>query len=338
MATKWVDFTELKRSVPIREVLERYGYLAGLIEKKPGKLVGPCPLHGGKNATSFHVDTDRNIWNCFSGCRTPAGKSGGNVLDLVMVVEQCEIRDAGLKLAEWFGLDFDRTRRDGTAKDSAKVSEKSDGESDACHTSQQVDDDVVNPPLARPLQNLNHDHPYLAERGLTVPTIKHFGVGHCTRGIMRGRIAIPIHDDEGQLVAYAGRAVSEELASEKGKYRLPDNFKKSHVVWNLHRVREHEGRGLVVVEGFFGAMTLHQTGFPNVVALMGSTLSDRQEQLLLCHTDRLALMLDGDDAGTACKRDLWSRLVRKLYIRDIHLEDGEQPDSLDADRIRTLLS
>ena len=77
MAGKWIDFTELKRLVPIRVVLDRYGFLAGLSEKKPGKLVGPCPIHGGKGKASFNVDTDKNIFNCFSKC------GGGNVLDLV---------------------------------------------------------------------------------------------------------------------------------------------------------------------------------------------------------------------------------------------------------------
>ena len=67
-------------------------------------------------------------------------------------------------------------------------------------------------------------------------------------------------------------------------------------------------------------------------------ISEEQEKLIVTQFDRLALMLDGDDAGLACKRDIWKRLVQKLYIRDIHLEDGEQPDSLSAERIQALLS
>ena len=49
-------------------------------------------------------------------------------------------------------------------------------------------------------------------------------------------------------------------------------------------------------------------------------------------------MLDGDEAGIACKRDIWKRLVRRIYIRDIHLEDGEQPDDLADDRLQALLT
>ena len=73
MATTWINLTELKRQVAIRAVLERHGFLAQLTEKKPGKLVGPCPLHGGTNKTSFSVDTERNIYNCFADCGGRAG-------------------------------------------------------------------------------------------------------------------------------------------------------------------------------------------------------------------------------------------------------------------------
>lgn len=324
MPSRWIDFTALKRQVRIRDVLARYGFLDKLEEKKPGKLVGPCPIHGGKNGTSFNVDAEKNIFNCFSNC------GGGNVLDLVVKLEECSIREAGVKLADWFGLTFERSN--GTEKKTAKVSEKSEEDAAAAHTSRSA-----NKPLERPLTRLKHDHPYLFERGLTVETIKAFGVGYCTRGLMRGRIAIPIHNVAGELVAYAGRAVEDALASEKGKYRLPDGFKKSHELYNLCAAKG-AGAGLVVVEGFFGAMKVHQAGFPNVVALMGSTLSDEQERLLLAHTDRLALMFDGDDAGYKCLREFYGRLRRRLYLREIHLGDGEQPDSLDAERIRGLLS
>ena len=108
MATRWIDFAELKRQVSITDVLARYGILDGLRVKKPGKLVGSCPIHGGKNGTSFNVDSDKNIFHCFSQC------GGGNVLDLVMKLEDCSIREAGEKLSDWFELSFDR--RGGIAK------------------------------------------------------------------------------------------------------------------------------------------------------------------------------------------------------------------------------
>lgn len=329
MATRWIDFTALKRQVSIRDVLARYGLLDRLREKKDGKLVGACPIHGGKNGTSFNVDTKKNVFHCFSEC------GGGNILDLVMKMEQCTIREAGEKLADWFGLQFERRSRSPAAEPPQVTQARS--EQAAAHTSERVDAPRVNPPLERPLRDLNPDHPYLVERGLTVPTIKVFGLGHCTRGLMRGRIAIPIHDEHGDLVAYAGRAVDDRLAEERGKYRLPDGFKKSAVLFNLHRAKELAGRWLIVVEGFFGSFKVHQAGFANVVALIGSTLSEQQEQLLIDHGDRLDLMFDGDAAGTKCLREFYGRLRRRLYLREIHLDAGEQPDRLSEERIRELL-
>jgi DNA primase len=330
VATRWIDFTELKHRVSIRDVLTRYGYLNRLSEKKPGKLAGACPIHGGKNSTSFQVDTEKNVFNCFSQC------GGGNILDLVMKIEKCGIREAGEKLADWFELRFERTKKS-EAAEPTRTSPETSGTA-AAHRQMPVDAPRVNPPLERPLRDLNPDHPYLVTRGLTIPTIKTFGVGYCTRGLLRGRIAIPIHDDQAVLVAYAGRAVKEDLAEGTGKYRLPEGFKKSFVLFNLHRAKEHAGRGLIVVEGFFDCFKVHEAGFPNVVALMGSTLSEHQEQLLLAHTDRLALMFDGDDAGTKCLREFYGQLRQRIYLRELHLGAGEQPDRLSEDRLRKLLS
>ena len=330
MATRWIDFTALKRQVSIRDVLSRYGLLAGLHEKKPGRLVGPCPIHGGKNGTSFNVDLEKNVFHCFSQC------GGGNVLDLVMKIEGCTIREAGEKLADWFGLSWTRRRKGEQAPEAANPTPPKAAA--PSHTSERNGADRANPSLERPLTGLNPDHPYLVERGLTVPTIKTFEIGYCTRGLMRGRIAIPIHDERGDLVAYAGRAVDPAFAAEKGKYRLPDGFKKSFVLFNLHRAVQNADRHLIVVEGFFDCFKLTQAGAGNVVALMGATLSEAQERLLLAHSDRLTLFFDGDDAGTKCLREFYARLRRRTHLREIHLESGEQPDRLTEDRIRELLS
>jgi DNA primase len=132
------------------------------------------------------------------------------------------------------------------------------------------------------LKSLDPEHAYLQERGFSPETIAAFGVGMCTgKGITAGRIAIPIHNELGELVAYAVRWPGIPPEGD-GKYKLPMGFHKSLVVYNLHRAREHaKSAGLIVVEGFFDAMRLWQAGFPNVVALMGSALSEAQEALIV---------------------------------------------------------
>jgi DNA primase len=70
---------------------------------------------------------------------------------------------------------------------------------------------------------------------------------------------------------------------------------------------------------------------------MGAAMTEQQEELLVAATDRLSLMLDGDEAGVAGLRRVYGRLRRRVYLKEIHLEEGEQPDSLAVDRLKALL-
>jgi DNA primase len=201
---------------------------------------------------------------------------------------------------------------------------------------------TVNPPLKFALKSLDAAHPYLIERGFRAETIAHFGVGLCTgKGIMAGRIAIPIHNEQGELVAYAGRWPGIPPDGE-GKYKLPTGFHKSHVVYNLHRAKDDaKGQGLIVVEGFFDCMRLHQAGISNVVALMGSSLSDEQEALIVAAVGpqgKVALMFDEDDAGWKGREDALSRLSSRVHVKVIGLgEEGTQPDTLSPESLAQYL-
>ena len=196
----------------------------------------------------------------------------------------------------------------------------------------------VNPPLKFALKSLDPEHAYLKARGFTPETIAAFGVGYCTgKGIMAGRVAIPIHNEHGELVAYAGRWPGIPAEGE-GKYKLPAGFHKSLVVYNLHRAQEHaKGAGLIVVEGFFDAMRLHAAGFPHVVTLMGSALSEAQEELLVNAVGlggKIALMFDEDEAGWKGREEAQVRLSSRVYVRVIGLgEEGRQPDNLSDEEL-----
>src|SRR4051794_20579132 len=117
------------------------------------------------------------------------------------------------------------------------------------------------------------DHPYLRERGVPEALAATFGLTFAEKGIMAGRVCIPIHNHAGELVAYAGRWVGSDETIPEGeeKYKLPKGFQKNLELFNLHRV-EH-CRHLVVVEGYFGAIRLHGLRVPTI-ALMGSSIAD----------------------------------------------------------------
>lgn len=327
----------------MEQILSHYGLLEAM-KRSGDNLSGCCPIHKGTNPTQFRVSVSKNVWNCFSEC-----KRGGNVVDFIARMEDVSPYAAAQKAIEWFHLDPEKvytagdraTNKPGAtpvAKES--VSKPKPVAESATPSVTQAESDAPNPPLKFRLDKLQRDHPYLIERGLTLETLVDFGVGYCDKGMMAGRIAIPIHSVEGQVVAYAGRHVGDPQEGTP-KYKLPPGFRKSLELFNLDRAKTESGP-LVVVEGFFDAMILHQLGHRKVVALMGSSLSLAQEALIRhfsAHSDQILVMLDEDDAGRAARGEVAARLARFAFVR-IHAfaEEGQQPAHLTADEVSALFS
>lgn len=143
----------------------------------------------------------------------------------------------------------------------------------------------------------------------------------------------PIHDSHGQLVAYAGRSIDgSEL-----RYLFPPGFRKSQVVFNLHRAVGCPAGSAVVGEGFFDCLRVHQAGYRNVVGLMGISLSEAQEQTLLQCFRQLVLMLDGDETGRRATQQLAARLLGKLSLSVAAVPSGSQPDQLSSEEIDRIL-
>jgi len=144
---------------------------------------------------------------------------------------------------------------------------------------------------------------------------------------------IPIHNQHGGLVADSGRAIDQT----EPKYRLPAGFRKSQVLFNLHRVLRRRDRTLILVEGFFDTFKIHQAGYHNVAALMGSRLSDRQAELVGTYFDHVVLMLDGDEAGNAGTIAAATVLSPIVAVETVELARGAQPDQLASEEISQVL-
>lgn len=339
MGKDWVDFQEVKAAVSVEMALAHYGVTLRRVNKHSLRGACPLPIHPkGSNQKSFGVSTGKNAWSCqVPDCvASRIGRKGGNVLDFVAVMEDCSIRDAALRLRDWFHVGEDVGEDDVPSEDVPDAEPtreepvaRREGESDA-------ETEPVNAPLDFALQGVDSAHPYLRTRGILEETAEAFGVGHFPgKGSMAGRVVIPIHNESGQPVAYAGRS----LGDEKPKYKLPAGFQKSLVLYNLHRaLKAREGSAVVVVEGYFDAMKVSQAGFRRVVALMGATLSDHQERLLVEDFESVALMLDGDEAGREGETAISSRLIEQTFVRIVRVPDGKQPDQLSSDAIRELLA
>jgi len=198
-----------------------------------------------------------------------------------------------------------------------------------------------NRPLGFTLRPLDGDHPYLHERGLSKETVMTFGLGYCGHGMLAGWIAIPIHNVAGKLVAYAGRWPGE-TPQNVSKYKLPRGFRKSLELFNLHRAMMADAsRPLVVVEGFFGCMNVWQAGHRRVVALMGSMLSQPQEELIanaVGSAGKAILLFDEDEAGRKGRAEARDRLARSINVEVVRFSaEGMQPDRFPAAKLLELL-
>jgi 5S rRNA maturation endonuclease (ribonuclease M5) len=268
------------------------------------------------------VNLARQVWSCHSASCIAArhGRIGGHVIDLVAIMERCSLRQAGIRLQDWFGGSVPTTSRSTPLRPVAVAVESSAAQ--------------PNRPLGFALQGIDTRHRYLTQRGISPATARWFGVGmYHGAGFLAGRCVIPIRDEEGRLVAYAGRAVN----GEEPKYRFPAGFRKSQVLFNLDRAILSDGHNVIVVEGFFDALKVYQAGHPAVVALMGSSFSQRQSELLLSHFASVTLMLDGDQPGRRAAEVMAKLLRPKMRVNKVELPSRVQPDQLSSAEINVLV-
>jgi DNA primase len=327
----YIDFAEVKAAGSLEKILNHYGLMPTLKRSGSESLRGCCPIHKGTSPEQFSVTLSKNAWKCFSECQR-----GGNQLDFVTRMENCTLHEAAWKVNEWFGLGLEKkvaqsAKKSRTRNPEVKTaledhpptaenrnagnSRPSDSRQSEKTTQEETGE---NPPLAFTLRDLDCQHPYLSDRGLALETITEFGLGHCPKGIMAGRIGIPIHNADGKIVAYAGRWPGAPPEG-KEKYRLPAGFKKSLEMYNIHRaLAESAANPLVVVEGFFDVMRLWQLGIRRVIAIMGTNLSDAQEEMIreaLQEDDKVLLSLDDDEAGQNATPAILNRIARFAFVR-----------------------
>lgn len=336
----FIDYAAVKAATTIEMVLQHYGLLEKMNPKGPDTLRGCCPVHHGTDDSQFAVTLSKNLWRCFSdvGC-----VSGGNHLDLVKCVENCTLHEAAWRMNEWFSLGMEKQAAERTrpSRSSPPSKEKSSPAKSERKSTPVAEKPVVvtepeeepgeNKPLAFALQNLDASHPYLAERGLTPETIAEFGLGFCSKGIMAGRIAIPIHNPAGELIGNAGRWPGDPPEG-KDKYRLPGEFKKTLELFNAHRAfAESAELPLVIVPSYFAVFSFWKRGFNRVVALMGTSLSSRQEELIRNHVapaGRIVLLLGHGIEGKEARLRIAARLAEHGFVRSFPFSEDIRPSEL----------
>jgi len=301
--SNWVDFAAIQQSLPLAPLLRHYQ--VKLRRGGRDQYRGRCPIHRGEGPEAFHANLSQNLLHCFS-CG-----AGGSVLDFVAAMEGCDLREAALRLQQETSLPSGPAAG---AEGTPTVTKKRGRPA----------------PLGFTLGGIDSTHPYLAARGIDKATAEQFGVGvYSGAGIFSGRLVIPIHNQHGELVAYCGRAVE----GSEPRYRFPPGFAKSEILFNFHRAAAANKPAVIVVEGFFDCLKLHQAGVRSVVALMGSALYPSQECLLIERFRHVMLILDGDAAGRHATAEIAPRLRAHCFVQVMHLAPDTQPDQMTSQEV-----
>lgn len=324
----WINFKTLREKLKFEDVLRHYKVE---VRRKGDQHLGSCPLpnhNGRRNVPSFSANLEKGIFQCF-GCGVK-----GNTLEFAARMENIDpangsaLRKVAVKLQEEFFPKGGSVRRE-------EESVKKDVSTPLADLPV-----FVNAPLDFELKGLEHGHPYLLGRGFELKTIVHFGIGFCSRGLLKDRVAISLHDHEGKLIGYAGRVIDDSMVSEENpRYIMPPKrtregtsyeFDKTLFLYNGFRIKA-PCDNLIVVGGFPSVWWLTQHGHLNVVATMGADCSGKQAELigsLVKPSGRVWVMPDGDKAGERFGQSAVLQVARHRFVRWVKLGEGLQPTDL----------
>lgn len=334
---KFIDYRTLKAELAFPIVLSHYGIHHNA--NRDQDMIS-CPFHDD-DQPSCSVNKSKGMFRCF-GCGTQ-----GNVLAFICAKEDLDdqnpdelAKGAHYAIEHILGrkpADFARKKLL-KGKSTRKAVSSSKGQPEKQSTVKE--ENKFNKPLTFELKNLVQNHVALDERGITQDTIQVFGLGYCQKGIMQGRLVVPIHNATGELIAYAGRWPNGKPPGGEGKYKLPSGFNKSIELFNQHRAKtmleDHKWETpLVIVEGFWSVFRLHSAEIP-CVATFGSDFSDAQALAIANLTDEAIIIYDGDEAGREGMQRAAGVLSQHVFTRCMRLADGEKPDTMNLDDLRDI--
>jgi DNA primase len=313
--------------------------------RKAGRnWVGLCPFHSEKTP-SFNVNPERQFFHCF-GC-----KVGGDVFHFVEETEKIGFLEAAELLSRRAGIPIPERRPGERGQRAALL----DVLEQAAVAYEQWLADPATGAAARA---------YLEHRGITRDTVKTFRLGLAPAGwehlaerlksragedvllaaglvrrrekgtgvydYFRDRLTVPLVITGGAVVGFGARALGDEPPKYLNSPETPV-YHKGAFLFGLDVARRHVAATaeLVMVEGYFDAIALHQAGVAHTVATSGTALTPEQARLAHRVTERVVMAYDGDDAGReATLRSLPVLLAEGLEVTVVELSDGDDPDTL----------
>ncbi len=325
---------ELKYRSDIEQIVSPYTRL----KRAGGLLMGLCPFHSEKSP-SFAVYPDH--FYCF-GCG-----AGGDIITFVRLAEHLEYTEAVKFLADRAGMKLPEEAGDPLSQLKLRILEMNREAARFYHAT-----------LVSPAGRGGLD--YLRKRGLTDSTIRRFGLGFAPDGwdglrnhlrekgfseqemsaaalarpnknggsydYFRNRVIFPIIDLRGSVIAFGGRMMGE---GEPKYLNSPDTpvFKKSRGLFALNIAKATKQPRLILCEGYMDAISVHQGGFDNAVATLGTALTDEQARLIAKYTSEVVIAYDSDAPGQKATRraaDIFSKTG--VRVRVLSMTGAKDPD------------
>lgn len=329
---------EVRQTNDIVDIISQYVHL-----KRSGRnFFGLCPFHNEKSP-SFSVSPDKQIFHCF-GCGV-----GGNVFTFLTKIEGINFVEAVQTLAERSNIQLPTLESNG---DSAKELLKS-----KVYKVNEFTANYYHQNLYKPESKIAQE--YIKKRKLTNETLQSFQIGFSGKfdelyqelkkqgfeepeilesGLVnkndrgqyidryRNRLMFPICDARGRVIAFGGRVLDDS----KPKYiNSPENvvYSKGRNLFGLNVAKKGNIKQLLIVEGYMDVISLHQRGITNVVAPLGTALTQQQGWLLRKNSEKIILSFDSDEAGMMAKmRALDILQDMGCDIRILQMEGAKDPD------------
>ena len=329
---------EIRNNNNIVDVISQYVVL----KKKGRNYFGLCPFHNEKSP-SFSVSQEKQIFNCF-GCHT-----GGDVIRFVSKIENIDFKEAIEVLADRAGIALPKSNNE---KDNELEYLKS-----RVYDINQIAAEYYHETLYNPISKNAQE--YVKKRKLDNKTLKTFMIGYAhengnlykvlkEKGFkeeemlassligksengrfydkFRGRLMFPIKDVRERVIAFGGRVLDDS----KPKYiNSPENivYSKGRQLFGLNVAKKSGNKKIIIVEGYMDAVSLYQRGIENVVASLGTALTEGQGRLLGKYASEIIIGYDSDGAGQAATMRGLDILQNLGYdVRVLQLEGAKDPD------------
>ena len=296
---------DIKGRLDILEVVSRYVPL----QRSGRSHKAPCPFHQEKTP-SFFVFPERQSWRCFGACAT-----GGDVFSFVMRSENMEFGDALKHLAQQTGIELPNLEKRNQNQGNFDINESAriyfqellasakGTEARAYLDRRGVSAQAIekfelglSPSDGESLKN------HLVKQGFSIQQLNQAGIVRKSQNgwnhdLFRNRLMFPIRNGQGGLGGFGARALDDSQPKYLNSPRTPV-FDKGHILYGLHLAKESARQeGIVIVEGYMDAVAAHQEGFNNVVASMGTALTENQVAEIRRLTKDVTMALDADVAG-----------------------------------------